>query len=133
MLSSIQTNQLSEAGTAWYVSFLEASNRLEIPAALQFFAPDASVQANNRVPAHGHAGIAAELERYWEPFTAIDHKPINILGNDQLFSVEMLAHYKLRTGGEFTVPASGFLQRGEDGTIQSMRLFADVNPIFKPK
>ncbi len=130
MFSSLQTSQLSEAAFTWYADFLTAASNPNWRDQIGYYAEDAVLQANNRVPAHGLAAITAELERYWQGFTAIRYEPINVLGCDHNFAVEMLCHYTLPSGQVFTVPASGFITRNDAGRIQAMRLFADVTPIF---
>jgi len=131
ILTSLQTNQLSEQATAWYWSFLLATSAREAEPMLDFFNTDATLQLNNRVPAHGRRAIGAELSRYWDGIAGVEHEPITILGTDHQFSVEMFAHYTLKSGEKIIVPASGFLDRNSDGLIQSLRLFGDVRPVFK--
>ncbi len=128
--ASLQTNQISSEALNWYADFVRAASVSDWRQQLAFFAADAMLQTNNRVPAHGHAAIAAELDRYWQGFITIKHEPLNILGYDDHFAVEMLCHYALHSGTVFTVPACGFLSRDDDGRIRTMRLFADVSPIF---
>lgn len=128
--ASLQANQISSEALNWYTDFLRAASVSDWRQQLPFFAEDAMLQTNNRVPAHGHAAIAAELARYWQGFNAIRHEPLNILGYDDHFAIEMLCHYALHGGAVFTIPACGFLSRNGEGRIQTMRLFADVSPIF---
>lgn len=128
--ASLQTNQISSEALNWYADFLRAASVSDWRQQLPFFAEDAMLQTNNRVPAHGHAAIAAEIERYWQGFSAIRYEPLTILGRDDHFAIEMLCHYALHDGSEFPVPASGFLSRNGEGRIQALRLFADVSPIF---
>lgn len=131
ILTSLKTNQLSHDTAAWYWGFLRTVSSREIEPALSYFERDASLQVNNRVPAYGHLAIGAELERYWDGIAGLTHEPITILGSDTQFSAEVLAHYTLNDGNTMIVPASGFVDRSPSGLIQSLRLFADIRPVFK--
>lgn len=131
ILTSLKTNQLSDDTAAWYWGFLRAVGNRELEPALSYFERDASLQVNNRVPAYGHLAIGAELERYWGGIAGLKHEPITILGSDTQFSAEVLAHYTLNDGSTMIVPASGFVDRSANGLIQSLRLFADIRPVFK--
>jgi len=130
ILTSLKTNQLSEDIAAWYWGFLRTVGSRELEPTLSYFEDDASLQVNNRVPAYGHLAIGAELERYWDGIAGLKHEPINILGSDTQFSAEVLAHYTLSDGSTIVVPASGFVDRSASGLIQSLRLFADIRPVF---
>lgn len=131
ILTSLKTNQLSAETTAWYWDFLRTVSRREVEPTLAYFEHDASIQLNNRVPAHGHRAIGAEFERYWGGIAGLEHEPVTILGSDLQFSAEILAHYILNDGSTMIVPASGFVDRSADGLFQSLRLFADISPVFK--
>lgn len=127
---TLLTNQIPDAALRWYADFLAAASDPNWRRQLPFFADDALLQANNRVPAHGQAAIAAELDRYWRGFSGIRHEPVTIFGYDNHFAVEMLCHYTLEGGKIFTLPAAGFLSRNAEGRITALRVFADVTEIF---
>lgn len=130
ILTSIRTNQLTESGSAWYFEYLQALDRRDLESILRFISEDASLQINNQLPLHGKPAITAALQRYWAGFKSIEHEPLAILGDDRLIAVEMLCHYKRLSGDIFTLPASSFKDRDSDGLITSVRIFADMTPIF---
>jgi hypothetical protein len=58
------------------------------------------------------------------------HEPLNIYGNDRHFVLEALNHYDDTDGTRFTVRATAWTDRGDDGLVTSVRLYQDLSPLY---
>lgn len=131
ILTSLRQNQLSIQASDWYLkSYLDAMDRLDVEAYATFLAPNISVQFNNGPAVSGKEAVVGMLSAYWKSFAAIDHEPLNIYGSDQAFMLEALNHYRRHDGKNVTTHAVALTDRNEAGLVTSVRVFADVSPVF---
>jgi ketosteroid isomerase-like protein len=129
---TLRTNQLSPAATDWYVGqYLDAMDRLDIERYAAFLADDVSVQFNNAPPVQGKAAVVGMLAAYWTSFAGIEHELLNIYGTDERFTLEARNHYVRHDGRKVTTNAVAFTDRGADGQVTSVRVYADASPVFQ--
>jgi ketosteroid isomerase-like protein len=129
--TSLRVNQLSPAAGNWYVGeYLAAMDALDVARYGDFLADDVSVQFNNAPATRGKPDVIAMLAGYWRSFAAIEHEPLNIYGSDQSFMLEALNHYVRHDGGKVTTRAVALTDRDAEGKVTSVRIYADVAPVF---
>ena len=127
---NLGVNQLSPEAYEWYLRYLEAMDRLDLGDYLAFLSDDCRMQFNNGPALVGKAAIAGMLEGYWTSFSEIEHDLLNIYGTDRAFALEAANRYVRRDGARVTVCACAFTDRGEQGLVRSVRLYADASPLF---
>lgn len=131
IVTSIRTNQLTDAAFEWYARYLESFEARNLDAYLSFLAVDCVVQSNSRVPYYGHDGLREALERYFDAFKVV-HEPINIYGRDDQFGTEMLTHFKPKGASEpILIPSVSFYDRKRNGLLRSIRHYVDDAPLSR--
>jgi hypothetical protein len=129
ILTSLRTNQLTDAGLQWYGAYLAAFEACDVDAFLSFLAVDCVVQTNSRLPLYGHDGLRETLYRYFHAYDVV-HEPLNIYGRDDQFGTEMLTHFKPRgQNTPIVIPTVSFYDRGAAGLLQSLRHYVDDTPL----
>ncbi|MGH6949521.1 MAG: nuclear transport factor 2 family protein [Vitreimonas sp.] len=131
ILTSLQTNQLTDATFEWYARYLESFEARNLDAYLSFLSVDCVVQSNSRLPYYGHDGLRETLQRYFEAFEVV-HELINIYGCDDQFGTEMLTHFTPRGKNEpVVIPTVSFYERKRDGLLRSIRHYVDDAPLAR--
>ncbi len=128
--NTLISNQLSDDAYAWYRAYLQAVDDRNIDAYAVNLADGISIQFNNDDPIVGKAAVVAMLGGYWQGFASLEHELLNIYGTDQAFVLEALNHYVRHDGKPVTTRAVAFTDRNEDGLVTSVRVYADVSPVF---
>jgi hypothetical protein len=129
-LNALRISQLSEAGHDWYARYLFALDSGDAELFRPFLHGDCVMQINNDLPLYGANVILGAIKRNWVTFERVMHEPVNIYGTDRHFAVEMLWHFTRRDGRRVTIPATSFVDRGDDGAAHSIRLHADLAPVY---
>jgi hypothetical protein len=130
MTAALRINQLTETGRDWYRRYLAALDSGDPELFRSFLDPDCVMQINNNLPLYGANVILGALQRNFVTFERVTHEPLNIYGGDRQFASEMLWHFTRRDGKRVTIPASSFVDRGESGLAVSIRLYANLEPVF---
>ena len=132
ILTSLRINELSQSVSEWYLQeYLAAMDQLDVERYATFLDDEAQVQFNNDPAVQGKEAIVGMLSGYWKSFAAIEHEPLNIYGSDYAFILEALNHYTRLDGKKVTTRAVALTDRAASGKVTSVRIFADVSPVFK--
>lgn len=133
-LEKLRVNQLSADGWSWYQEYLDALDAYDLERYAAFLADDVFVQFNNDAPLRGKDVATQGLGQFWGAISgmgyALLHEPLNIYGTDRTFVLEALNHYDKPGQERLTVRAAAFTDRGEDGLVQSVRLYQDISALF---
>lgn len=130
--NNLGINQLSPEAFQWYLTYLRAVDEREIDAYASFLAEDCVMQTNSNPPMQGKKAIIAGLAQYWQSFAGLEHDLLNIYGTDTSFVLEAWNHYTRHDGTGVSLRAAAFTDRNSEGRVQSVRLYADVSPLFAP-
>jgi len=128
----LRINQLTPAGFAWYLAYLDALDAKDIQRYGTFLADGCEMRMNNAGPISGKAAVTAALEAYWASFGTLEHDLLNIYGTDASFMLEALNHYTRSDGRRVTLRAVALTDRDESGLVSSFRLSTDTGPLFNP-
>jgi len=132
IMSSLRINELDQRTTDWYIGqYLDALDHLDIERYQSFLSEGVTVQFNNAPAIAGKAAAVAMLSDYWKSFAAIEHEPLNIYGSDRAFMLEALNHYVRHDGRKVTTRAVALTDRDGDGKVTSVRVFADMSPVYQ--
>lgn len=131
IFDSLRVNQLSEAGLCWYATYMEAIHKRDVESLSALIDEDAWFQINNHLPAYGKRAIVAATQRDWQGSRSLQLEALTILGSDREFAVEALCHYTRLSGDVFTIPTCSFKTRNANGLLTSVRIFADLSPLFQ--
>lgn len=133
-LSKLRTNQLTDAGWAWYQEYLQVLDAYDLDRYSAYLSPDVRIQFNNDAPMQGKEDASQGLAGFWGAVSgmgyALLHEPLNIYGSDRAFVLEALNHYDRAGSPRITVRAAAFTDRGADGKVTSVRLYQDVSALF---
>lgn len=129
-MKTLQINQLSASAFDWYRRYMTLYDAGEIEPLRAFVSADCTFQINNNVPVHGADAMALVMHRLQTRYRRMEREIVNIYGSDLNFATEMLWHYTRLDDARVTIPAAHFIDRGKNGLIESIRVYADTSPAY---
>ncbi|MGH6949520.1 MAG: nuclear transport factor 2 family protein [Vitreimonas sp.] len=129
-MRNLRINQLSASAFDWYRRYMTLYDLGDIERLRAYVSADCTFQINNNVPIHGADAMALVMHRLHTRYRRIEREVVNIYGSDLNFASEMLWHYTRLDDSRVTVPAAHFIDRGGDGLIVSIHVYADTAPVY---
>jgi ketosteroid isomerase-like protein len=127
----VRINQLSEEGTAWLHSILDALDAKDVDAYTAFMADEVEVTFNNGdMSMRGREAVREGLSQFWQSFGTLKHEELNVYGTDQNLVHEALNHYTTLDGRNVTIRAVAWIDRDRDGRVVSLRIYNDQSPLW---
>jgi ketosteroid isomerase-like protein len=123
----LKVNQLSASAYEWYLTYLNAMDKLDINAYATFLAEDCEMQFGNNPLVKGKKKIVESLTAFW---STIEHNLQNIYGDDRNFVLEAFNTFECKDNKSVTVPAVAITEKNNEGLVISIRLFMDISPLF---
>jgi ketosteroid isomerase-like protein len=126
----LKVNQLSPSAYEWYLTYLNAMDKLDIDAYATFLAEDCEMQFGNNPLVKGKHKIVESLTAFWATIDSDEHNLQNIYGDDRNFVLEAFNTFKRKDNTSVTVPAVAITEKNEEGLVTSVRLFMDISTLF---
>ncbi len=121
------TNLTPEQIEAAVEEYFDAVGAFDVQRYVNTFAPDGVLEDPVGTPAYqGTAAITAFITGIIAPFSEIKHKiqDLNVCGNEA--AVNWKLHLKTTTGKKITIDGMGIFKVNENGKLQSVRQFWDL-------
>ncbi|MGD1834990.1 MAG: nuclear transport factor 2 family protein [Nitrososphaeraceae archaeon] len=129
-INNLRINQLSKETFEWYISYLNTVDIKDLKSYSTYLSDNCIMQINNNQPTEGKDSILKDLSSFWKSFDKVTHDLLNIYGNDYSFVLEALNHFIKNNGKHITIRAVAFTDRNNEGLVSSVRLYADLSPLF---
>ncbi len=105
-------------------------DRLDADAFAEYYAQDAVLRFGNAEPVHGREAIRQTYADFFATLDGLRHDPQHYVHQDGTHLIEATVTYTRKDGSLVSVPAMSVFHQGDDGLIDSYRIYVDLAPLY---
>ncbi|MEZ5960484.1 MAG: nuclear transport factor 2 family protein [Hyphomonadaceae bacterium] len=125
------TTTINDASNAWHVRFNDTLVARDVDQYLALFRDDCTLQINNAIPTYSKLALRAAYRRHVASFRAKSYEIIDVFGDGQKSSCEVLYTFTCHDGSTEGVQCSYVVDLDEAGLIRSIRIYGNGARVFK--